>query len=126
MVSIWLIPIGAMAAMMIILLEVYRFQQQSERIALLAERLQDLAKKAAMPSTFARRLRYRRLSPDSYAEVRAVERVLARLERHYKQRTPYRLRRLIWVSTDEVLGTMEQRLAKLEGLAVLEKRSAEA
>jgi uncharacterized coiled-coil protein SlyX len=108
--------------MVIILLEVYRFQQQSERIALLAERLQDLAKKAAMPSAFVRRLKYRRLSPDSYAELREVQRVVTRLERHYKQRTPSR--RLIWVSSDEVLGTLEERLAKLESVVGTQERGA--
>lgn len=123
MFAIWPVPV-AVVMVLLVCCYCYRFQRQSERIALLAERLQSLAKKAAMPSAFTRRLRYRRFFPDSYAELRDIEKVLTRLERNYKQRTPYRLRSLTLASSGEVLDTMEKRLAKLEEVVASQESEA--
>jgi hypothetical protein len=121
MFPVWIVPLAVVVPIALMLMEAYRFQQESERIALLIERLQTLAKKMDVPPFFARSLKSRRFSSDSYIEVRQIERVLTHLERRSGYRTPYRLRRLTLVSRDEVLGNLEKRLAKLEGLVVAEK-----
>lgn len=126
MFPVWIVPLAVVVPIALVLIEAYRFQQESERIAGLIERLQELARKMDVPPFFVRSLKSRRFSSnsfisDSFIEVRQIERVLTRLERRSGYRTPYRLRRLTLVSRDEVLGNLEKRLVKLEGLVVAEK-----
>ena len=121
MFPVWIVPLAVVVPIALVLIEAYRFQQESERIASLITRLQELAKKMDMPPFFVRSLKSRRFASDSYIEVRQVEKVLTRLERRSGYRAPYRLRRLTLVPRDEVLENLATRLAKLEGLVVTEK-----